>query len=239
MTDMGDRVMLTYSNVVSLSHPIHPHIPLWAGDPPVEFEPVADLQTDGYFLRRFAMGEHSSTHMNAPNSFFSDGIGIDRYDPASLIRSAVVIDMRQPCAENPDYCLSDRDIAAWEDKHTKIPANSVVLAFTGWQAKWQSPVDFLNLDEAGIPHFPGFGADVIQFLLAERAIAGIGIDTHGVDGGLDQTFACNRQVLARQGIVLECLTNLDQLPPVGITLVIAPLPLQQGSGSPATVFALF
>jgi kynurenine formamidase len=66
----------------------------------------------------------------------------------------------------------------------------------------------------------------------------VGIDTHGVDGGLDPTFATNRQVLAEQGLVLECLTNLDQLPTVGIVLAIAPLRLRNGSGSPVSVLAL-
>jgi len=62
--------------VVSLSHSISPRIPLWPGDPSVVFEDIASLSKDGYFLRRFSMGEHSATHMNAPNSFYADGIGV-------------------------------------------------------------------------------------------------------------------------------------------------------------------
>jgi kynurenine formamidase len=37
--------------------------------------------------------------------------------------------------------------------------------------------------------------------------------------------------------VLENLTNLDQLPPLGTTLAIAPLRLRGGSGSPVGVLA--
>jgi kynurenine formamidase len=39
--------------------------------------------------------------------------------------------------------------------------------------------------------------------------------------------------------VLENLTNLDQLPPKDITLMIGILRLRGGSGSPASVLALF
>jgi len=108
-------MVVKHNRVVSLSHPISPRIPLWPGDPPVEFEDVASLAKDGYFLRRFSMGEHSATHMNAPNSFYADGMGIDGYKPEDLVRPAVVIDVRARC--NPDYEISVRDIEDWERQH--------------------------------------------------------------------------------------------------------------------------
>lgn len=227
----------SYSRILSLSHVIHPAIPRWPGDPAIEFEVVAAIDREGYYVRRLTIGEHSATHMNAPNSFFVDGVGIDAYAPASLVVPAIVVDIREQAAKHPDYRLRERDISRWEQQQGQIPAGCVVLLYTGWQAKWSEPVAFLNLDDQGIPHFPGFSAEVTQFLLAERAIAGVGIDTHGVDGGSDTTFATNRQILAQQGIVLECLTNLEQLPAIGAQLMIAPLPLQNGSGSPASVLA--
>ena len=76
-----------------------------------------------------------------------------------------------------------------------------------------------------------------QFLLSQRQIAGVGIDTHGVDPGQDDTFAINRLVLSQPRIVLENLTNLDQLPPTGTTLVIGVLRLLSGSGSPVAITA--
>ncbi|MCM2405583.1 cyclase family protein [Anabaena sp. PCC 7938] len=88
-------------------------------------------------------------------------------------------------------------------------------------------------------HFPGFGSDTTEFLITERQIAGVGIDTHGVDSGQDTNFTINRLVLAKSRIVLENLTNLDQLPPQGTTLIIGILQLRGGSGSPAAVMALF
>ncbi|UOK39430.1 cyclase family protein [Pseudomonas palleroniana] len=222
--------------VISLSHPVSPRIPLWPGDPPVVFAEVAALEKDGYFLRRFSLGEHSATHMNAPNSFYADAMGIDGYQPEDLVRPAVVVDVRSKTQGNPDYAVSPQDIEEWERQHGPIEPGSVVLMYTGWQHLWHDPVAFFGLDAQG-SHFPGIGEAAIGFLLEQRRIAGVGIDTHGVDPGQSTAFATNRAVLARNGIVLECLTHLDRLPAKGATLVIGVLALEGGSGSPASVMA--
>jgi kynurenine formamidase len=181
------------------------------------------------------MGEHSATHMNAPNSFFADGMGIEGYQPQDLVRPAVVIDVR--AQSTPDYEISVQDIEDWERQHGLIEAGSVVLMYTGWQHLWNDPTAFFGQDAQG-SHFPGIGEAAIGFLLEQRQIAGVGIDTHGVDPGQSSTFATNHAVLAGNGIVLECLTNLDKLPAKGTTLVIGVLALEGGSGSPAAVMAL-
>ena len=232
---------LRYSRLVSLSHPIHPAIPQWPGDPPVEFARVADLETDGYRLRRFAMGEHSGTHANAPAAFQPGGVGIDAYPPESWIAPAVVIDVRRQTDANPDYALPVADILAWEREHGAIPAASVVLLCTGWANQWDKAAAYLGMSEPGAAtdrrHFPGFSRAAARWLLTERRIGGIGIDSPGVDGGWDTSFAVNRLLLEQPRIVLENLAGLQPLPPTGSTLVIGVLPLVGGSGAPASVLA--
>ncbi|MBC1241149.1 cyclase family protein [Nostoc sp. 2RC] len=228
---------ITYTRVIHLSHVIDLDIPQWPGDPPVEFETVAESNNDGYYLRRFSLGEHSATHMNAPNTFYSHSIGIDQYPARSLVVSAVVIDIREAVKVDFNYALTIADVVAWEAQHGEIPAECVVILNTGWQKKWFDKNAFFNQDAEGISHFPGFGSDATQFLLEQRQIAGVGIDTHGVDPGQDTSFATNRLVLEQPRIVLENLTNLEQLPPLGTTLAIAPLRLRGGSGSPVGVLA--
>jgi kynurenine formamidase/alkylation response protein AidB-like acyl-CoA dehydrogenase len=232
------RSLENYSCVVDLSHVIDTDIPQWQGDPIVEFESVAELEKDGYYLRRFSMGEHSATHINSPKSFDKNGIGIDQYPADSWVVNAVVIDICQKAAINPDYVLSIADVLAWEEEHGKIPEGCVVLLNTGWFEKWSDKKAFMNEDAEGIMHFPGFGREVTQFLLQERQIAGVGIDTHGVDSGQDTTFATNCLVLEKQGIVLENLANLGKLPATGMTLVIGVLKLRGGSGSPVAILGL-
>ena len=228
---------ITYSSVVELSRVIHPGIPRWPGDPPVEFHEVARLESDGYYLRRFSMGEHSGTHMNAPNAFFPRGIGIDGYPPESLVAPAVVIDVRDRTAADPDYALDQAAVLSWESRHGIVPAGSVVLLSTGWQAKWDDPQAYLGISSSGGRHFPGFGYDAALFLLKERGIAGMGIDTHGLERGQDEGFTVNKLVLEQPRIALENLGNLDLLPATGVTLVIGVPRLKGGSGAPVSVLA--
>ncbi len=228
---------IAYRDIIDLTHPIHPNIPIWPGDPATEFETVSHIEKDGYFLRKFSMGEHSGTHINAPNSFETAGPSIDSYTPQSLVLSGIAIDIREQSLANPDYSLTVDDILTWEQQHKFIEPGNLVLLYTGWQAKWDDERAFFNQDDGGICHFPGFGKAVTQFLLEERSIAGIGTDTHGVDPGQDQSFAVNKLVLEKQRIVLENLANLDLLPAADFTLAIGILRLLGGSGSPVSVFA--
>jgi kynurenine formamidase len=224
--------------VVDLSQLVHPGIPQWPGDPPVEFETIAQMDRDGYYLHRFSLGEHSGTHLNAPSSFHPGSISVDAYPAEALIAPAVIVDVRDKAAISPDYLLTIDDVLNWERSFGRVDSDSVLLLYAGWQDKWDRPKEFFGQDVEGTLRFPGFGIEAVRFLLEERGIAGIGIDTHGVDGGQDDTFAVNRLMLEQPRIVLENLTNLDQLPPTGAVLVIGVLRLKGGGGSPASVLAL-
>jgi kynurenine formamidase/alkylation response protein AidB-like acyl-CoA dehydrogenase len=230
---------ITYSQVIHLSHIIDTSIPQWQGDPNVEFVTVAERENQGFYLRRFAMGEHSATHMNAPISFDDEGMGIDKYAAEKLVLPAVVIDISQQVNINYDYTLTITDVIRWEKQHGEISPGSLILLHTGWGKKWDNPDEFMPQDAVGNIHFPGFSRDVSEFLLTERQIAGLGIDTHGVDAGINTEFSVNHLLLEKPRIILENLNNLDKLPPTGITIAIAPLRLRDGSGSPVGVLALF
>ena len=217
-------------------------MPVWPGDPAVQFETTAQLDQEGYHLRRFAMGEHTGTHLSAPSCFYAGGPTIDAYPPESLVASAVVIDLHQKALRHPDYAMSRRDLGDWEARHGRIPSGSLVLARTGWGEKWDDSSEYLGLKpgEKVVPglHFPGFSVDSARFLLEQRGITGLGIDTHGVDPGRDSSFAVSKLLLQKPRIVLANLNGLDKLPPTGTTLIIGILRLQGGSGSPASVIAL-
>jgi kynurenine formamidase len=223
--------------VVDLTHPLTPEIPLWTGDPAIEISPWATYDKEGYFINRMAIGEHSGTHWGTPNSFIQGARSAEQFTAAELVVSAVVIEIRHQ-AKDPDYRLRLDDIHAWEARNGEIPPQSLVILYTGWQERWHRPSAFLNTDADGVYHFPGFGAEAANFLVGDRQVKGLGTDTHGIDPGNDKTYGASSAIYAADGIVLECLCGLDQLPPMGATLVIGGLPIEGGSGSPARVVAL-
>jgi kynurenine formamidase len=226
---------IQFKKFVNLSHLIDGNMPIWPGDPTPAFTPVAQIPADGYYLRSLFIGEHSATHMNSGNSFFEGGASIDSYSADQLVRKAVVIDVRAKAAADRDYQLTKDDVRAWENRNGRIQKDSVVILFTGWQDKWSNTDPTFFGEDANGLHFPGFAGDTTAWLLADRQIAGVGTDTHGVDPGQDTDYLTNNAVLQEKGIVLENLTNLDKLKPSGNTIVMGPLALKDGSGSPLTV----
>ncbi|QYO63445.1 cyclase family protein [Leptolyngbya sp. 7M] len=224
--------------VVDLTHPLTTAMPLWAGDPAIEIQPWASYDQEGYLINRLTIGEHSGTHWGTPNSFIPNARSADQFTAQELVVPAVVLDRRESTESNPDYCFSLADLEAWEARYGLVPSGSLVILFTGWQDRWNHSPSFFNRDAQGTCHFPGFGAEAVAFLIAERHIVGLGTDTHGVDPGSDPTYAASTAIYEADGLILECLAGLDQLPPTGAILVIGGLPVQGGSGSPARVLAL-
>ncbi len=229
---------IAYRRVVDLSHPITPDIPVWPGDPAVEFHNISHVGGHGYFLRQFSMGEHSGTHLASPSTYFDDGTDPDAIEPDSLVLRVAVIDATELASKDHDYTLSASDVAEWERRNGPIAPGALVLLNTGWSRFWRQPTRFINIDSDGAMHTPGFSLEAVRFLLEWREAAGLGTDTHGIDPGADASLSASRLALARSALVLECLNNLNQLPPTGATVVIGRLRLVGGSGSPASVLAL-
>ena len=204
----------------------------------MEFETVADFEKDGYFLRRFSMGEHSGTHLSAPSGFQPGAPGHEGYSPNALVRPGIVIDVSTQAEADKDYALTMNDVLDWESDHGPIPQGCIVLLHTGWQHKWGNPSEYLGGTAVGQLHFPGFGLDTAHLLLEGRNVAGMGTDTAGVEPGPDTEFSVSRLALESRLIVLENLTNLDLLPATDALLVVGLLRLEGGSGGPAAVTAL-
>ena len=228
---------LAQFRMVSLSHDVSPEMPRWPGDPQTEFQSWSDITGDGYFLRRFSMGEHSGTHLITPASYFPDGRTVEQYSAGELVRPAAVLDVRERCTLDRDYALPVDDLLAWEARNGLVPPGCIVLLRTGWAERWNDASAYLGEDSEGGLHFPGFGYDSAALLVNKRGVAGLGTDTAGIEPGTDIALSVSKLVLAEPRIVLENLANLDQLPVTGTVLVIGTLRLVGGSGSPAAVTA--
>ena len=177
--------------------------------------------------------------MTAANSFIAGSTqAITSYPPEQRVVPAAVIDMRTACAANADYELTKRDVLDWEAENGKLAPETFFIMFTGWQDRWNDPKAFFNIDAKGNLHYPGFAKATTLWLVQDRQIAGVGVDTHGVDPGSDTAYATNAEMARTHKIAIECMGHLDELPPTGATLILAPLHLQDGSASPLDIIAL-
>jgi kynurenine formamidase len=227
-----------FSQVVFLSHPIAEDMPIWPGDPRPRIESLFTVEQDGFRLNLLRIGEQSGTHWAAPCHFNLGELCADQMDPADFFHPAVVVDVREQTKADPDFRLRVTDVEAWEATNGAIPEDAVVIMWTGFENRWGSERRYRNIGPDGLMHFPGFSGGVTKWLIANRGIGGLGIDTLGVDPGTDEHYRCNTNLLKEHRIHIENMAGLAQMPPVGGWLVVGGLRDEGGSGSPATVFGL-
>lgn len=231
-----EQMARAFAKVVFLSHVNTTDMPIFPGDPTPVLKPQFTVEKDGFALLAVTMGEHSGTHWGAPSHFNADQKTADQLPPTSFVFPAAVIDIRAKVAENPDYALSLADVKEYEKANGRIPDHAMVIAFTGWDKRWSDPEAFFNEDKDKVMHYPGIGIDATEWLIENRALGGLGIDTHGVDPGADETYATNTALLRDDRIHLENLAGLEQMPAKGAWIVVGGVRNAKGSGSPATVF---
>jgi kynurenine formamidase len=227
--------------IVDLTWPINGKSAFWPGDnyEPFELETIATLEADGVLSKAFSSPEHLGTHIDAPNHFEPDRASVDQIPPEQLFAPGVMIDVAPAVSMNPDYRVGLDDIRRFEKVHGRIPSGAVVLVHTGWSRFWDNATRYANKDVMGRLHFPGFSGEAVEFLINERKVRGVGLDTMSVDYGLSRDFVVHH-VLGKAGRYgLENLAHLRKLPPRGFTLVVAPMKIETGSGGPTRVFAIF
>lgn len=181
--------------------------------------------------------ETATTHMDAP-AHANGSWTIDQIPAERLIAPLVLIDISSQVSSNPDYQLAIDDIAQWEKSHGQVPAGAVVIAKTGWEARWNSGKGYRNADSTGTMHFPGFSLDAAKFLLDARSVVGLGIDTMSVDYGPSQNFEVHQYTLKRGAYNLENVANLSTVPQSGGIALAAPLKTAGGSRGPVRILAL-
>ncbi|GAA3324948.1 cyclase family protein [Paeniglutamicibacter sulfureus] len=188
-------------------------------------------------------GEHIGTHIDAPIHWVTgkDGKDVSQLDPARLIGPAVVLDFSAEAAADPDFLVDVEHLVAWQEEHGAFPANSWLLFRTGWDQYGDDKQAFLNLDDNG-SHTPGFTAECAKWIAGQPEISGVGVETVGIDAGnagaLTPPFPMHHFLLGADKYGITSLKNLAKLPTLGAMVVVAPLPIVGGTGSPARVLAM-
>jgi kynurenine formamidase len=237
--------------VVDLSHTLSPDFPALVLPPefgqcaPFRIEEVSryDARGPAWYWNNISMSEHCGTHFDAPIHWVTGrdlpNNSVDAIPPERFVASACVIDCSAEAAADADFLLDVAHVEAWEARHGRIPEGWWVLLRTDWSKRDYAA--YANLREDGA-HTPGPNPAVMQFLVEERGILGFGTETIGTDCGqahhLVPPYPAHHFLHGAGRYGLQCLRNLDLLPPRGALIISAPLKIKQGSGSPLRVLAL-
>jgi kynurenine formamidase len=236
--------------IVDLTQPLTETTPVIQLPPPFANTPGLSRTEISHYDERgpawawytLTIGEHVGTHLDAPIHWVTgkDGADVGSITPQTLVGPACVIDKTAETEADHGTLLTVADLEGWEAENGRIPDGAWVLFRTGWGSRAQDQEAFLNVGENG-PETPGPDVDASRWLATERAISGFGVETVGIDagsaGGFDPPFPLHNFLLGAGRLGLTQLANLERLPVRGALLVVAPLRLVGGTGSPSRVYA--
>jgi kynurenine formamidase len=220
-----------------LTYPLTTTFPTFSPGEEAVRRTLVTIENDGYYLQEWRIIEHVGTHVDAPGHFTPGGRLAPELEPSELIVPAVVVDIAERAASDPDTVVTVDDLRAFERRHGRIPRGAAVLMYSGWGAKVGDADAYRGVDAAGTLHFPGFGAEACEWLLRRRRIRGLGVDTLSIDPGNSTTFDTHLILTGADRYGLENLANLDRIPKRGATIMVGLIPYEEGSGGQARIFA--
>ena len=232
--------------LVDLSHTYDRTTVFWPTAEAFRLDVVADGDTpDGYYYaaNNFFSSEHGGTHLDAPIHFARAGQTVDQVPLDRLFGDAYVVDVTAQAAQNPDHQVSVEDLQRAEAAQGPIPPTAILLLRTGFSQRWPDAARYLGTAERGAAaarqlHFPGLHPDAARWLVANRPVKAVGIDTASIDHGPSSLFEAHRTLYARNIPAFENLTNLDRLPARGAFVVALPMKIKAGTGAPLRAIAM-
>jgi kynurenine formamidase len=202
-------------------------------------ETVAEGKTDkGYFYSayKFSAPEHGGTHLDSPIHFAEGRQTVDQIPVSQLIAPAIKIDVSAKASQNRDYLISIEDLTTWENSNGKIPDGNIVLFQTGYGKFWGDRKQYMGA-EGDQKHFPGLSPEAAKWLLQNRKINAVGIDTASIDYGQSQTFETHVALMGENIPAFENVANIEKVPTKGAQIIALPMKIKSGSGAPLRIVA--
>lgn len=232
--------------IVDLTHSFSEESVYWVTAKEFSLEEVAKGETEkGYYYsaNNFETAEHGGTHIDAPIHFAANAQTVDEIPLENLIGDAVKIDVSERSLKDPDYLISLKDVQEWEKKNGTIPNATIVLFETGFGQYYPDASKYLGTDKRGPEavkelHFPGLSAEAAEWLIKNRKIKAVGIDTASIDFGQSEDFAAHVALMTNNVSAFENVANLDKLPATGFTIIALPMKIKGGSGGPLRIIAI-
>ena len=237
----GQTNSISTENVVDLTHTLtedfpYPPIP---GIFPFKKTPTATIEKDGQASHRWEIHEHIGTQIDSPAHFIKGGITIDQMPVRNFIAPLAVIDISERARTDADTLVTIEDIKNWEKKYGRLPKGAAVFMYSGWEARVNDAKAFRNMDSVGTMHLPGFAPETAEFLIRERDVVGIGVDTFSIDPGKAKDLLTHKAWLGARKWNVEMLANLKGVPPAGATIFVGAPKVDGATGGLVRVIATF
>ena len=169
---------LSKARYIDLTHTLTPDQPVWSGFGPATFRPAVDPATgmpytyaeSGFEATAYTIAtDQFGTQLDPPAHWAPEQAAIDELPASYSVRPLVVINVARKVRQDPQYFASVADVRAWEERHGRIPAGSVVMVRSDWSKRWTTdPVKAKEL--AADRNFPSVALATLKFLHRKRDI---------------------------------------------------------------------
>jgi kynurenine formamidase len=228
---------------IDLSHDFSDETIYWVTAEPFTRTTGAEGETpQGFYYSayNFSGAEHGGTHIDSPVHFAEGKKTVDQLELSQLIAHGVKIDVSAKTAADRDYQITTADIQGWESANGKIPEWSIVLFQTGFGQHWPDKKAYLGTDQKGPDaakdlHFPGLHPDAAKWLVENRKINAVGLDTASIDHGQSTLFESHVALMTNNIPAFENVANLEKLPAKGFHVIALPMKIKGGSGAPLRI----
>ena len=245
LTGCSQRDSFPSGRWIDLSHDFSSETIYWPTSKAFELEEVfAGYTEQGFYYsaNNFSAAEHGGTHIDAPVHFSEGRQSVDEIPLENLIAPAVVIDLSEKVSADRDYQVRVEDFLKWEAKNGNLSDGVIVLLHTGQGKEWNDPEKYLGTNIRGEEaaaklHFPGLHPDAAKWLVENRNIKAIGLDTPSIDHGQSSVFKSHRILFDKNIPAFENVANLDKLPTTGFLVAALPMKIKGGSGAPLRIVA--
>ena len=223
---------------VDLTHDYSTQTLHWPGSKPFKVTGKVIINQPFYVTARdFSSNEHVGTHIDAPNHFTKGHPSVDNIPLSNLIGPAIKLDVNKKVKNNADYQIGINDFMEWEKVHGKIPSGMIILLSTGYANFWNHIEKYAGSKNSTDLHFPGLDPKAATWLVMERKIKAIGIDTFSIDYGQTKMFFAH-QILTKNNIpIFENVASMATLQANGFTIYALPMKIKNGTGAPLRIIA--
>jgi len=237
---------ISQAKIIDLTYPFDSDTVYWPTEEDFTLQETFKGMTEGgyfYASNKFRAPEHGGTHLDAPIHFSKGKRSVDQIPIEQLIGPGFVVDVSQKSLKNPDSQIFVEDLLEWEKTHGQIPHGAILLLKTGYGKFWPDRKKYMGTNERGKQalsqlHFPGLHPGAARWLIQNRDIKAVGIDTPSIDFGQTKNFLTHQILFGANIPAIENVANLDKLPYQGFNLIALPMKIAGGSGAPTRIIAI-
>lgn len=209
--------------LIDLTHTIAADMPVYPGTERPSLKTANTYEKDGFKETLLAMYSHTGTHMDAPSHIVPGKKNLDDMDISQFSGLALVIDCRH-LGEGQSI-----DMSIIEAVKVLADQAEFLLFNTGWDKYWGSDQYF--------GAYPILSLDVVQYVIDSEK-KGVGLDTISLDPMTGDQLQRHRLVFSGEPfVIIENLTNLDQVGSGLFEFFALPLKYKNSDGAPIRAVA--